>query len=207
MEGLSAIVVDDQQMVSESFKVLLKKIGKFGIINNFYSVDDAKEEMLDNKYDYLFSDLVMPGYDVKEFIRFARETFPDLIIIIISSETVIAPVKELFNLGVNAYLSKSVGSFELKNAIDKINEGEKYISSDIASKLVNSVFEEEKEKLSKREIEILRYVANGKSITETAALMHLSPHTVIAHRRNIMEKLGIHSATEMVKYAYENKII
>jgi DNA-binding NarL/FixJ family response regulator len=207
MMPLSAIIVDDHQMVSEGFKVLLRKMGKFGYVTSFYSVSDARQEMLQNKYDYLFSDLLMPGFDIKEFIGFARETFPDLIIIIISSGTDISVVRELFKTGVNAYLSKSVGALELKNAIEKIDEGEKYISTDIASKLVNSVFEKEKAKLSKREVEILKYVADGKSITETAAIMHLSHHTIIAHRRNIMEKLGLHSAPEMVKYAYENNLL
>ncbi len=202
-----AIVVDDQQMFSESFRVLLKKIGKFGVVSSFYSPDDAAEDMEKHEYKYLFSDLLMPGFDVKEFISIARKKYPTLIIIVISSETDVAQVKELFNLGINGYLTKSVGSLELKNAIEKITAGEKYISSDVANKLVNSVFELDKEKLSKRELEILRYVAAGKSISETAEIMHLSPHTIIAHRRNIMEKIGVHSATEMVKYAYENKIL
>jgi DNA-binding NarL/FixJ family response regulator len=206
MKRPNAIIVDDHLMVAESFNVILKSTGDFDLITICNSIARAREDLLSRPYDCLFTDLLMPESDVKEFIRFARRSWPKLIITVISSETDVSEVRSLFSTGVNAYLSKSVGVSELKTAIKKIIAGERYLSSDLAADLVMAVIDGEKPKLSKREIEILRYVASGKSILDTASALNLSHHTVIAHRRNIMEKLGIHSAAEMVKYAYEHKL-
>jgi len=206
MKNLHAIIVDDEKIISDSLAELLKQTKKFETVNNYYSLTNVKKEMLVKKYDYLFTDLVMPGYDVKEFIGYARKAWPKLIILVVSSLTDVVRAKELFDMGANGYLSKYSGSTELKTAIEKTAAGERYVSADMANKLANANTEADKKGITKRELEILRLVAQGRSIAETASILNLSEHTIVSHRRNIMEKLGIHSATEMVKYVYENKM-
>jgi DNA-binding NarL/FixJ family response regulator len=150
---------------------------------------------------------MIPGNDVKEFISFCKKQYPGLYIIIISSVTDIHTMKVLFAEGVNGYLSKAVNYSELKTALEKIYSGERYLSTDLTGKLATFFFEGEESKLTKKELEILRIVASGKTVKQTAEDLLISPSTVMAHRRSIMSKLDLHSAAELVKYAYANKLV
>jgi len=206
MQSLNAIVVDDEQIISDSLSGMLRLTGIFELVTNFYSIAEVKKEMLQRDYHYIFTDLKMADDDVKGFIAFARKTWPEIIIIVISSLMDTGQAKEIFTAGANGYISKFSSSEDLKNAIKKTGSGQRYVSPDMTERLVTASIALDQNGLTKKELEILRCVANGESIIETAANLNLSRHTVITHRRNIMEKLKLHSAAEMVKYAFENKL-
>ena len=206
IESYKAIVVDDHRMFAESFCDLLKKVAGFDIADPCNSIEKAENKMAQQEYDYLFADLIIPGSDAIAFIKKWRRLNANLIIIVVSSVMDLFTVKELLGNGINAFLSKSAGNNEIKNAMAAIKKGEKYISTELAGKMALAVSIEDKTNLTKKEFEVIRLVAEGLTIAEAAERMHLSPHTIIGHRRNIMQKLGIRSATEMVKYAFENKL-
>jgi len=162
--------------------------------------------MLYEKYDYFFADLLILGSDTTKFIDECSHINSNMIIIVVSAVTDPYIIKELLANNIHAFLSKSAGINEIKTAIEAISLGEKYVSTNLAGKLATHMFAKSNEKLTKKEIEVLRLVAQGFTIIEAAKTLHLSTHTIVAHRRNIMQKLGIRSATEMVKYAFENKL-
>jgi DNA-binding NarL/FixJ family response regulator len=207
MKSYKAIVVDDHRMFAESFCDLLKKMADFGIVDQCNTIEKAQQKMLVQEYDYLFSDLLMPGSDAMDFIKKCRKLNENLIIIVISSTMDLSTIKELFGAGINSFLSKAAGTNEVKTAIDAARIGEKYISTELAGKMAVAVSTEKQTNLTKKEIEVLRLVAKGLTIAEAADKLFLSPHTIVGHRRNIMQKLGIRSATEMVKYAFENNLL
>jgi DNA-binding NarL/FixJ family response regulator len=206
MEFHKALVVDDHRMFAESFCGLLKNMAVFSIVDQCNSIEKAEYKMRQEEYGYLFADLLIPGGpDTKEFIKKCHELNESLVIIVVSSVTDLFTIRELLGSGINAFLSKSAGSNEINSALEAIKSGEKYISVELAGKLAVANMEN-KTSLTKKENEVIRLVAQGFTIAESAEKMHLSPHTIIGHRRNIMQKLGIRSATEMVKYAFENKL-
>lgn len=206
MPSFNALVLDDHKMFVESFAELLKKVASFASVDLAYTVSSAKELLQKKKYDYLFMDLMIPGDDPSLFIAYCRAQFSQINIIVISSTSDPVLIKRLLGLGIDAFVSKTTGSEELKTAIERTWAGEKYISTDMSTRLASVSFIESKVHLTKKELEVMRNVAQGYTIAEMAKLMHLSPHTVISHRRAIMQKLGLRSATEIVRYAYENKI-
>ncbi len=203
---LKIMLVDDHIMFSQGLTELLKKILTGAEIKVFSSTEKAKQELAVNEYHFLLSDMLMPGFNVKEFIAHCKKKHPSLNIIILSSVLEIQTIKEFLAVGIDGYLTKAVNAVEMKMALELIYNGEKYISSDISGKLATSFFEETKSSLTKKELEILRMVAAGNSVIQTAEKLFISPSTVMAHRRNIMTKLDLHSAAELVKYAYENKL-
>jgi DNA-binding NarL/FixJ family response regulator len=204
--SLKIMLVDDHIMFSQGLSELLKKVLTDVQVKVFSSTEKAKQELAVNEYHFLLSDMLMPGYNVKEFITHCKKKHPSLNIIILSSVLEIQTIKEFLALGIDGYLTKAVNAVEMKMALELIYNGEKYISSDISGKLATSFFEETKSPLTKKELEILRMVAAGNSVIQAAEQLFLSPSTVMAHRRNIMTKLDLHSAAELVKYAYENKL-
>ena len=207
IQSYKVIVVDSHRMFNEGFcELLRKKIKTFSTIDSCYSIEAARLQMQQVQYDFLFTDVIMPDGDVKEFIAYSRKQYNGLTIIAVSSATDCFDIKELLGIGINAYLSKSAGSDELQTAIERTWAGEKYISVELAGRLATAIYVKDSSNLTKKELEVLRLVAKGLTINQAAEVMHLSQHTIIGHRRNIMQKLGIHSATGIVKYAYENKL-
>jgi DNA-binding NarL/FixJ family response regulator len=206
IQSYKALVVDDHKMFAETLRDFLKKMGQFSVVDECSSIEDAGQKMLQHTYDYLFTALIIPGSDVQEFIENSSKFNTGLNIIVVSSVTDPFVIKELFGKGIHAFLSKSASTNEIKAALEAISSGEKYISTNLVGKLATAMYIIDHNNLTPKEIEVIRLVAKGLTIVEAAQVMQLSSHTIVGHRRNIMQKLGIRSATEIVKYAFENKL-
>lgn len=201
-----ALLIDDHVLFGQGLRNLIKGMSPESEVTYNSNPDKAKEMLKTGGFEFLFSDLMIPGYNTKEFISYCRKNYPALIIIIISSTMDINSIKEYFGLGINGFISKNVDHYELKMALEKTWQGEKYISSDLSGRVANSFFAEEKDELTKKELEVLRLVAAGYTVDKTAGVLFVSPYTIMAHRRSIMKKLDLHSAAELVKYAFENNL-
>ena len=101
---------------------------------------------------------------------------------------------------------KSVSVYELNLALERTYAGDKYVSSDLNGKLANSFFVSEQTSLTLKELEVLRLIAEGYKVDKISEMLFISPYTVMAHRRNIMKKLDLHTAAELVKYAFLNNL-
>ena len=203
---LKILLLDDHLLILKGFSEILKSMSPESAIKFFTSVEKVKEELNKEKYDVLFSDLMMPGVNTREFITFCKKKYPDLIIIILSGIIEINVVKEFLTLGINGFISKVVSQEEVKMALVTTHRGETFVSSNLSGKLAFSLFAAENTSLSQRELEILRLIAAGHSVEKTAALLNISAFTILAHRRSIMKKLDLHSGDDLVKYAVENNL-
>ncbi len=203
---LKILLVDDHLLILKGFSGILKNFLPQSTVNFYTSVEKIEEELGREKYDVLFSDLMMPGVNTREFITRCKKKYPGMIIIILSGILEINVVKEYLSIGVNGFVSKVVSQEELKLALETTFRGEIFVSSNLSGKLAFSLFAAEKTSLTQRELEILRLIAAGHSVEKTATLLHISAFTVLAHRRSIMKKLDLHSGAELVKYAFENNL-
>jgi DNA-binding NarL/FixJ family response regulator len=206
LPALKILLLDDHLLILKGFSAILHSMTPESDIKFFTSLEKVKEELAREKYDVLFSDLMMPGVNTREFITFCKKKYPDLIIIILSGILEINVVKEYLSIGVNGFISKVVSQEEVKLALETTHRGETFVSSNLSGKLAFSLFAAEKTSLTQRELEILRLIAAGHTVEKTASLLHISAFTVLAHRRSIMKKLDLHSGAELVKYAYENNL-
>jgi DNA-binding NarL/FixJ family response regulator len=203
---LKILLLDDHLLILKGFSEILKSMMPDSTIKFHTSVEKAKDELTREKYDILFSDLMMPGVNTREFISSCKKKYPELIIIILSGILEINVVKEYLGLGVNGFISKVVSHQEVKLALETTYRGETFVSSNLSGKLAFSLFATEKTSLTQRELEILKLIAAGYSVEKTAALLNKSAFTILAHRRSIMKKLDLHSGAELVKYAFENNL-
>jgi DNA-binding NarL/FixJ family response regulator len=203
-----AIVVSKEQLCAEGFSQLLKiKNKNFSHVESCFSIEDAKQKMQEQEYDFLFTSILEPENIFNEFIAYSRNSFSKLIIIIVNPALDSFAITGFFRMGINAYLAYSAYRDELETAIEKTLQGERYISREAGSVFVSAIHAKENSTLTKKELEVLHMVVQGLSISEAANRMQRSQHTIIGHRRNIMQKLGLHSAPEIVKYAYEHNLI
>lgn len=203
---LKILLVDDHLLILKGFSAILKSMSPESTVKYYTSAEKIKEELAREKYDVLFSDLMMPGVNTREFIGFCKKKYPDMIVIILSGVMEINVVKEYLSIGVNGFISKVVSQEEVKLALETTHRGETFVSSNLSGKLAFSLFAAEKTSLTQRELEILRLIAAGHSVEKTASLLNISAFTILAHRRSIMKKLDLHSGAELVKYAFENNL-
>ncbi|RQO29839.1 hypothetical protein DBR32_14745 [Taibaiella sp. KBW10] len=207
ISGIHILLLDDHALVAEGLKqLLIKMLPDDCIINVFNEVEKAKKELQSIHYDYVITDLIMPGQNVPEFITYMRIHDPELIILVLSSIIDINSIKECLALGVNGYISKGTPPEEMKLAFENTHRGRKFISSDISGRLASSIFSIDNTTLTKRELEVLRLLATGHKTKTVAEILHVSPITIMTHKRNLMQKLQLHSVVGLVKYAYDNHL-
>ena len=125
-------------------------------------------------------------------------------------------INKMIDAGVSGYLLKSVGKEELYRAIKQVSDGKQYLSADIALSIAKPEYKDILSKqntitpitpLSAREIEILKFIAQGLSNTEISKKLFISSRTVDNHRTNIMKKLDVHNIAGIIRYAIQNNII
>jgi DNA-binding NarL/FixJ family response regulator len=200
------LLLDDHQVFIQGLAELIRLMSPESEIVLSTNEASAKEHLAKMDFQFLLTDINIPGANILEFTKNCISKYPNMTIIMLSSNTDMCTIKSYFNLGIAGYLSKAINSNELKIALEKTHKGERYISSDLTNMLATALFKADDNLLTKKEMEIIKHVAAGHSVNNTAALLNLSPYTVLAHRRNIMKKLGLHSAAELVKYAYDNNL-
>jgi DNA-binding NarL/FixJ family response regulator len=202
------LLIDDHALVAEGIKgLLLRILAPSSTVDLFFSLEKAKQHLQTNKYRYIITDLIIPGQNVMKFISECRKNFSDVIIIVLSGVNDAKSIKECLTAGANGYLSKATELREIQLALEYTYKGKKFISSDLSGTLADSIISIENTSLTPKELEIVRLVAKGCNTKKMAELIFVSPLTITSHKRNILRKLNLHSATELVKYAYDNHLV
>ena len=208
MAKIRVLIVDDHAILREGIRALLGLFGEVEVIGEAGDGREAIEKVRELNPDVVLMDVAMPGVDGLMATRQISKDFPRSKVLVLSQHDNKEYVLPILKAGAAGYvLKKAVGS-ELLNAIKTVQRGEVYLHPSVAKLVVDGYLTlEQGEKssaafrLTDRETEVLRLVAEGKSNQEIASLLCLSVKTVMGHRTRIMEKLGLHSRTELVKYA------
>lgn len=205
---LDVMLIDDHALFAEGVRELLFKILPSGSeISLFSSVAKAKESLQTRSYRVVITDLVMPGQNVLDFIAYCHRNYSETVILVISSVIEASSIKACLTAGANGYMSKAIRLNEIRLALECTLQGRKYVSSDLSGRLADSILSMENTTLTNKELEVLRLIAGGIQTKKIADMLHVSPVTIITHKRNILRKLNLHSATELVKYAFENNLV
>jgi two-component system invasion response regulator UvrY len=204
------LLVDDHAVVRSGFRLLLEGSPDIVVVAEAASGEDAYHEYFQCHPDIVLMDLSMPGMSGLEAMSRILAREPGARILALSAHEDTAHVKRALKVGAAGYLSKRSAPEELIEAIQQVNEGRIYIEAGIAQQLAvqqltgaaNPV-----EVLSNREFEVFLHLARGKSVTETAELLTLSPRTVGTHLYNIKQKLGASNAAELALAAIRAGLI
>lgn len=207
--SINILILDEHIRFAKSLAEIMADISHVSEFKICGTLCGAVQELSTGKYNYLLVDPAMLETDntvVEHFITEQKKRDADLIIIIVSSVVNVRVLKRYFNLGVNGYLSKIVDREKLQKALHIT-----YLCQRSVCTLDHTVPQDkhrvDKTVLTKKELEVLSVIAAGHTVKKTAELLFLSPYTIMAHRRNIMSKLDLHSGPELVKYAFENKLV
>jgi len=202
------LLVDDHKMMREGLAALLHDVPDIQIVGEANDGREAIDLIRTLHPDVVVMDVGMPELNGVEATRRIRAEFDGVRVIALSTHTDKRYVHHMLEAGANGYVLKISAHEELIRAVRAASQGRTYLSPEIAGLVVerstsaNAGCETSAySTLSSREREVLQLVAEGKTSAETAKEMHISVKTVETHRRNIVQKVGLHGTAELTKYA------
>jgi DNA-binding NarL/FixJ family response regulator len=210
---IDLLIADDHQLITDGLSQILqgeKLIGKIHIAKNGR---EAVNKAFAENIDCIIMDINMPELNGQEATKLIKKEKPHIKIIVVSMLCEPSIVSKMLKAGADAFINKDTGKAELLKAISKVMQNETYISPEIANNLFrhlndNNVRAADNEHhLTKRELEIIRLIADGLTNNEIAARLFLSNVTVNTHRKNMLAKLQLKNTASLVKYAVENHLL
>ncbi len=214
MGSIKIVIADDHHILLDGLKAMLQKNSDIDVVAVYDNGQSLLDELNKVQPDVAIVDINMPGMKGPELTVKIKELNPSVCVITLSMYDDAAHIMEMIEAGVSGYLLKNVNDKELIDAIHQVKAGKMYFSSEVSEKLTSMVMnqqkkldEPEKPKLTERELEVLKLVANEHSNAEIAEILFISERTVETHRKNMLRKTQNKTIVGLLKYAMENGLI
>ncbi len=209
------VLVDDHNVMRRGLRLLIERHIGFVVVGEAADGRQAVEVAQTTRPDVVVLDISLPNLNGIEAAQRIHELLPDAAIVILSMHSDEGYVMRALRAGAKGYLLKDSAEEDLMEGIKSVSSGKAYFSSEVSKMLVEDYIREIKargiddsyELLTLREKEILHLLVEGKSNKDIAIALNLSPYTVETHRRNLQEKLNLHSFAELILYAVRKGVI
>jgi len=202
---IRVLVVDDHAVVRAGLRRILDAEPDIETVGEAPNGDRAVFEAMDHKPDVVLMDVVMPGKSGIEATRAVLQAVPETTVLILSMQDDPRYVREAFDAGASGYVMKEAADDEVVDAVRAVAAGQRYLHPALGARLLAAESEERRraadDPLSDREREVLRLLALGHTNQEIATMLYVSVRTAETHRAHIMQKLGLTSRAELVRYA------
>lgn len=215
MKPIRILLADDHTVMRRGLRLLLESQPEFSVVAEAADGRQAVEQAEVTQPDVAVVDIAMPNLSGIEAAQRINATLPQIAIVILSMHSDEGYVLRALKAGAKGYLLKDSAEGDLIEAIKAVHQGRTFFSTEITKMLVADYVHEIRTRgagdsydlLTSREREILQLLAERKSNKEIAASLNLSPYTVETHRRNLQEKLNLHSLAELILYAVRKGVI
>ena len=208
---MKIIIADDHAMFREGIRDILLKSSLISKVDEVSSGEELLGEILDRDFDLILLDIGLPGKRGLEVLKEIKSVRPDLPVIMLSMHSEKRYAVKALKANASGYVTKDVSSEELIKAIQKISQGRKYISQNLAEEIADSFQTDEAalphENLSDREMTVLLKIARGKKIKDIADELNIGSSSVSTYRTRIFEKLNLQSNADIIRYVIENKLL
>ena len=212
---MRVLLVDDHPIMRAGIRLLLENESDIDIIGEADNGLKAVEMAVNLKPDVVIMDISMPDLDGFEATRRIMQRCPEIRVLVLTMYDSEEHFFEILKAGAVGYVPKKAAPTDLIAALRSVHAGGVFIYPTVAKSLVNDFLrrsespseQESLGGLTDRERQVLRMIAEGKSNKEIADALVLSVKTVERHRANIMEKLGLHNRTALVKYAIRKGLV
>lgn len=206
------VLADDHAMVRESLARVLETEDSISVVGQAGNGIELKQIVAKEIPDFLIMDYSMPDHQAVDAIKDFLNAQPKLRIVVLTVHENIHYAVHVLNAGAHGYLIKAAAVDELILAIKTVKHGNVYVSQQIADKVRQQRNVSKKGLsglglLSSRELEVLRLQAEGRSLQECASQLGVKVSTVSTYRSRILEKLGLQTNSEVVRFAIENGVV
>lgn len=206
---IRVLLIDDHKLIRVGIRNILETSPGISVVGEAETGEEGVRLARELKPDIVLLDINLPGMNGVECLRKLRTHDEQLKVIVISMHITEPLPGKVLELGAAGYLTKGRAADEVLVAVQKISQGERYLSADVAQQLALDKLNggSPLEHLSERELQVLLLVTQGKSITEIAEQLSVSSKTVSTYRYRIFEKLDVGNDVELTRYAIRHGII
>jgi len=205
------LIADDHAIVRKGIQQILSEGFPDSEIGEVANAETMISKIMESEWDVVISDLSMPGRSGLEAIPQIKQINAKLPVLIMSIHSEDHYAIRVLKAGGSGYLSKDLAPDELVIAVKRVLTGKKYITANVAEKLVSMVDKDDDkplhQMLSDREFTVLQLLGSGKSLSEIAESMILSINTVSTYRSRILVKMNLKNNTDITLYCIENKLM
>lgn len=209
---INVIIADDHGIFIDALALLLSDSGEITVVATASNGEEVIGLVAEHPgIDLLILDVSMPvmgGVEVLAELRRQRSTLP---VLMLTQETSGGTIARAMRAGAAGYVLKSAGRDEFLTAIRTVAAGGEHISEPARETLIAQVTgrrsDQEQPQLTRRELEVLKLVAAGRTTAQIADDLFISPHTVETHRSNLLQKLGLRNAAALTRYAVEKGLM
>ena len=208
MKSYHILLADDHVMFRQGIKKIIEESNNLKIVGEVGNGLELLEFLKNRSVDMVILDISMPDMRGIEATREAKVVRPDIKVLILTIHKNTEYVQHSIKAGADGYLIKEDSDTELLTAINKVLQGDRYISHTLSLELADNFLRKERkdfkhpfDRLTIREREVLKLIAEGKSSRGIAELLFISPRTAEHHRANIRKKLNLQSTADLTKHA------
>lgn len=216
MSKIKVLLVDDHQLIRIGIAALLNQEKDIEVVGQAESGQNLVHVVQDLKPNVILMDISLEDGDGIELTEEITRLFKKVKVVMLSMHVREDYIQRSIQAGAYGYVLKDCPKEELVTSVKKANDGEKYFAKEVSALMVNSYVNQvgdvanqknNEVGLTKREIEIIEWIAEGLSNVKIAEKLNISNRTVDTHRTNILKKTGVKNVAELVKYSIVNKII
>ena len=210
----TVVLADDHQLVRQGLRALLQTDASLKLLGDTGDGLEAVRLVDRLQPNVLVLDLMVPGLHGLEVARQIRQQTPHTQVVILSMHADEAYVQEALKNGAAGYVLKEATAADLLQAVHEARAGRRYLSPSLAERAIDAFVRKPVEAgadvfdtLTSRERMVLQLAAEGRSAAVIGESLFISPRTAETHRTNLMRKLGLHSQTDLVRYAIRKGIL
>lgn len=213
MSKVKVLIVDDHAMFREALHSMLERYDDLEIVGEAEDGREAVEKVSKLAPHVVLMDVGMPVMGGLEATRRIRKEVPGVKVVALTQHEDSEYILSMMRAGAKGYVAKTATGSELISAIRTVQRGDAFLYPSAASALVEEYLTQvhgegdDYGQLSDREREVLQLVAEGRTSRQIADMLFISLKTVLRHRANTMEKLGLHNRTDLIKYAISKRLI
>ena len=214
MSKIRIVIADDHHILLDGLKAMLQKQKDIDLAGLYANGQDLFDDLKNTTPDVAIVDINMPGMNGEELTAKIKEFYPSVQVITLSMYDDATHIMDMIEAGVSGYLLKNVNDKELIDGIRMVASGKMYFSSEVSEKITTLVIRQQKKleqpeepRLTERELEILKLIAEEYSNAQIANTLFISERTVETHRKNMLRKTNNKTIVGLLKYALEKQII
>lgn len=213
-EKLNVIIADDHVIFRDGLKSSLKKIPFVGQVHQCDNGQDVINILEKTKVDLVFMDVEMPVMNGIETVKWIKANIPHIAVIMLTMFNNQRYIMQLYDMGVTGYLLKNTNVNELQKAIAMVKQGDNYYCQEVQEVIFKNLLRRDKpnvgdvtvEKITNREMDVLKLICEQDSTDEIADKLFISPLTVKRHRQILMEKTQSKNLAGLVVFAIQHNI-
>ena len=214
MANIKVLLVDDHKIVRDGIKLMLEPQAGIDVVAEAENGEKVIGLLQELPVDVIVMDINMPKMNGIVTTKIVKEKYPGIKVLALTMSSDDTHIRQMVQAGASGYIMKSAGREELTTAIHEVMEGKHYFSDQATQSIMMDLVKNKGKSsapdpihITERETEVLQMIVKEHTNQEIAEKLYISPRTVDAHRRNLLQKTGARNTAGLVSYAFQHGLV